>query len=99
MRIPKTIKVGRKRYTVQQPGRMPFKYSRGSVNYDTGLINVATHSGATGKPLPEPSRTTTFWHEVLHAALYDMGSRKHADEGFVNELAKRIAGVVESARF
>ena len=99
MKIPKTFKVGKKRYVVYQPLAMAIPLSRGSVNYDTGIIKVATNSGRTLKALSGASRTQTFWHEVLHAALYDMGSRKHADEGFVNELAKRIAGVVESVRF
>jgi hypothetical protein len=42
---------------------------------------------------------TTFWHEVVHGILYDMGSRKNSDEIFVHGIATRLAQVVKSARF
>jgi hypothetical protein len=41
----------------------------------------------------------TFWHEVMHAILHDMGSPKWRDEKFVDAIGRRLAGVVASARF
>jgi hypothetical protein len=44
-------------------------------------------------------RTRIFWHEIVHAVLMDMGSRKNSDEGFVEAVAIRLTDVVTSARF
>lgn len=38
-----------------------------------------------------PQQTQTFWHELLHAALHDMGHPLYDNELFVDALAKRLA--------
>ena len=41
----------------------------------------------------------TFWHEVTHAILYDMGDPRWKDEKFVEGFSKRLNEVVHSAKF
>jgi hypothetical protein len=42
----------------------------------------------------------TFWHELVHAILVDMGEFKlNKREDFVEEFAKRLAKAIKSARY
>jgi len=99
MKIPKKFKVGGKRYTVVQPRTISFPPSKGCIWYTKRLIEIATHSGYTDKPLSSLERDTAFWHEALHAILRDMDSPKDRDEAFVEGVARRLAQVVATAEF
>jgi hypothetical protein len=41
----------------------------------------------------------TFWHEVVHAILYEMDSRLFSNERFVDTFAKHLSSAIRSARF
>jgi len=41
----------------------------------------------------------TFWHEVTHAILHDMGSKLYNNEKFVNGFSDRLNKVVLTAKF
>jgi predicted SprT family Zn-dependent metalloprotease len=42
----------------------------------------------------------TFWHEVTHAILHDMGrDTLNKDEKFVTEFAHRLTKAINTARF
>ena len=41
----------------------------------------------------------TFWHEVTHAILEDMGHKLEADEKFVTAFANRLTKVITKAEF
>jgi len=44
--------------------------------------------------------TDTFWHELVHAILNDMGRNTlNADEQFVTGFANRLTKAIQSARF
>lgn len=99
MQIPKRVRVGKTTYTVLAPDKMERQLVRGNVHYSTGVIKVALRDNMTGKPLSDRARTHTFWHEITHAVLKDMGHRLESNEGFVDKFAKRLTDVVKSARF
>jgi len=41
----------------------------------------------------------TFWHELTHAILKDMGSKLEANEDFVCAFSSRLNKAILSARF
>lgn len=100
MQIPKKIKVGKKWYTVTKrlSHTINGKHVWGGINYDEADIRVSTHN-SIGRPLPEKEIDTTFWHELTHAVLKDMGSKLEADEKFVDAFSTRLSNAVRSARF
>jgi len=97
MKIPKQIKVGQKWYTVEQPPVLGLSYQQGNINYAKATMCIAKL--VNGKALSPGARSEVFWHETIHAMLYDMGSPLHKNETFVEALAVRLQGVINSARF
>lgn len=89
MQIPSSIKVGRKKYKVEQRKRMPLMVT-GRLYVHSGVLQIGAAS--TNKPL-------TFWHEVTHAILHDMDHPLWDNEDFVTKFSKRLAGVIKSAEF
>ena len=57
------------------------------------IIRIMTH-----KRTPE-AISETFWHEVTHAILHNMGDKRWRDEKFVVGFSKRLNEVVHSAKF
>ena len=41
----------------------------------------------------------TFWHEITHAILFEMGTPQFRDERFVTEFADKLSGAIDSAIF
>jgi hypothetical protein len=101
MQIPEKIKVGKKWYTVGlfTDVTVRGKPVLGGVNYGAARIHVATHSPSTKRVLPEREVDNTFWHELTHAILEDMGSKLEADEKFVDAFSTRLSNAVRSAKF
>ena len=100
MQLPKKIKVGKKWYTVTKrlTHKINGKHVWGGISYDDADIRVGTHR-SNGRPLPEKEIDTTFWHELTHAILEDMGSKLEADEKFVDAFSTRLSNAVRSAKF
>lgn len=61
-------------------------------------INVHTVT-PTGVEREERDILYTFWHEITHAILHDMGDKRARDEKFVHAFAARLNHVIHSARF
>lgn len=101
MQIPKKIKVGKKLYTIEMHDHVQVngKFCMGGVSYATSTIRIGTYRPSTGRALPEKELVNTFWHELTHAILEDMGSRLEADEKFVDAFSTRLSNAVRSARF
>ena len=99
MRIPKKLKVGKRWYKVSVVNKMPQFGMMGSTNYKTADITVATHSTMTDKRYKPEQVSDTFWHELTHAILYDMGSELNTDEKFVTEFSNRLNQAILSAKF
>jgi hypothetical protein len=43
-------------------------------------------------------RAETFWHELTHCILHDMGHKLWRDEQFVTEFSKRLNQAVHTAK-
>jgi hypothetical protein len=100
MQLPTTIKVGKTRYPVVQPFCLLPPDCAGSVTYGQ-TIRVAHKMRVGGRitARSERQRSETFWHELTHAILHDMGSKLEANEQFVTEFSKRLNNAIHSAEF
>lgn len=101
MIIPTRITVGNHKYSIQTVKYMPTKGVMGTVRYDLGTIQLATHSNWTqpSRPYSQAQRQETFWHEVTHAILHDMGHHLYTNERFVTDFASRLSKAITSAKF
>lgn len=100
MEIPKQVRVGRTLYQIKLIPSLPTSWHAGQVRYDAAEILVSTHAGTSNRKRTAEELTQLFWHEVVHAALHDMGrTRLCNDEDFVDALAERLTDVVQTARF
>lgn len=99
MKIPKRLKVGKRWYKVDVIDKMWVKGTMGNTDYDTGRIAVATRSTLTNQRYKEEDVYDTFWHELTHAILKDMGSKLEANEKFVCAFSSRLNNAILSARF
>jgi hypothetical protein len=97
MIIPKTFKISKVAYKVEQPLHMPRELLRGNIDYSARVLRVAEY--CSGQKLLDATRNEVFWHETTHAILKDMGHRLHSNEGFVDAFSRRLAEVVASATF
>jgi hypothetical protein len=94
--IPVRIRVGKQMYSVDVVESMRRKATMGRTYYDVGRIEIGASSNTTGRKFTDAE---TFWHEVTHAILYDMGHRLYNDEHFVTEFSGRLAKAIKSAKF
>ena len=100
MKIPTKIRVGKKQYSVEIVEAMLRKRDMGRVHYGTQLIELGRTSNTTGKRYSNTQVLDTFWHEVTHAILEEMGRHSlNADEKFVTEFANRLTQVIKTAKF
>lgn len=99
MDLPKKLKVGDRWYSVEIVETMQRRAQMGCVYYGTGEIEVAVKSNTTNKPYTKAEVSDTFWHELTHAILYDMGSSLYKNEKFVTRFANRLAKAINTARF
>ena len=99
MRIPKRLKVGQRWYKVDVIDKMWREGMRGHTNYDTARISVATRSTITNQRYKQEDVYDTFWHELTHAILKDMGSKLESNEQFVCDFSSRLNKAILSARF
>jgi hypothetical protein len=72
----------------------------GTINYDKQTIQVGRKSNVTGRAYTDAMMSETFWHELTHAILNDMGEHAlNKNEKFVSNFAKRLTTAIRSARF
>lgn len=99
MKIPKSFRLGDAHYTVSIKRSIKGGVW-GRAWLESHHIEIATHWKR--KPRPETGSRgvgVTFWHEVTHAILYDMGNSLYNDEAFVSAFAKKLGQVIETAEF
>ncbi len=97
MQLPTTIKIGKTKYEIEPiPGTIK-PGCLGYISYDDKTIMVSTHKN--GRQRSDYAVAHTFWHEMVHGILYDMGSRLEADEKFVDQFARRLSDAIRSAKF
>ncbi|MCX6840210.1 MAG: hypothetical protein NTX35_20715 [Verrucomicrobia bacterium] len=99
MQLPRKIKVGDRWYSVEIVETMERRAQMGCVYYGPGIVEIATKSNTTNKPYSKDEISDTFWHELTHAILYDMGSTLYRNEKFVTRFASRLAKAINTAKF
>ena len=100
MKRPTRIRVGKKQYSVEVVEAMLRKREMGRVHYDRKTIEIGRMSNTTGKRYSNTEVADTFWHEVTHAILEEMGEHGlNHDEKFVTEFANRLTQVIKTAEF
>ena len=99
MKLPTKIRVGRRLYKINQVKQLDDGLM-GEVDYDTKEIAVATHSSLSGRRFKREEVMDTFWHELVHAILADMGEHQlNNNERFVTRFANRLTKAIETAKF
>ncbi len=93
--IPKSIRVGTWRYRVERP-KAHGTYGR--IWYVRNIIEVA-QTTSLGTVRSANQQEDTFWHEMTHAVLYEMGHKLYSDEVFVEAFSKRLSRAIRSAKF
>jgi hypothetical protein len=100
MPIPKTIRVGKRRYSIEIVEALLQRSVMGSIDHDKQLIQIGRRSNYSGRAYTKAMMTDTFWHELVHAILNDMGENAlNKDEKFVTGFANRLTQAIQSARF
>jgi hypothetical protein len=98
--LPRKIRVGKKMYTIDILETMLQHGGMARVHYDESRIEISKRSNTTGRKFDKKTMNESFWHELVHAILYDMDAhRLNKNERFVTEFAKRLAQSIDSARF
>lgn len=97
MRIPKQLRVGRKVYTIERVPMLRNGNVTGLVYYGQQTIKIAR--GSNHWQYTPTQQFNTFWHELTHAILKDMGSKLEADERFVTAFADRLTKAITTAKF
>ena len=98
MQIPISFKLDRRPYAVSLVRHTKPLGTMGTVYYDLRRIEIATHSSRDDRRYSRKEMADTFWHEVTHAILRDMGHSLFRNEKFVIGFSKRLTEVVTTAR-
>lgn len=84
MKIPSRIQVGGTWYDVAYPDRIEGKLM-GTTNYATTAISLAKFVDID--EVSEESRDSTFFHELVHCILGEMGHDLNGNEEFVQTVS------------
>jgi len=99
MNLPRKLKVGDKWYSIEVVEAMREKGYMGRVYYPEQKIKIGKKS-STGKKFAKSDMHDTFWHELVHAILADMGEHQlNNNERFVTRFANRLTRAIETAKF
>jgi hypothetical protein len=96
IKVPHSIKVGRKRYKIRLQDDHP--HALGTIAYNPRIINIALRR-ANRRRLPHKEVSESFWHETVHAVLYEMKHPLFKNERFVTQFAHLLNNVIYSAQF
>ncbi len=98
--IPRRIRVGKRQYSIDVVETLLNRSDMARVHYDKKRIEIGKRSGTTGRRYGRKEMHDSFWHELVHAILYDMDEHiLNGNERFVTEFAKRLSEAIDSARF
>lgn len=95
--LPHACTVGKTRYTIRLYAAKNSPRSYGQIVYAAAHINIA--NAVNGTPRSPGAVRGTFWHELTHAVLHEMGSALAQDEQFVSMFASRLHKAIETAEF
>jgi hypothetical protein len=92
--------VGSRTYSVEVVEAMIEKNLMGRTYDPDRNIKIGLKSNSTGRVYKPTEVHDTFWHEVVHAILHDMGEDSlNKNERFVTRFANRLTKAIETARF
>jgi hypothetical protein len=94
--IPKSVRVGKRKYNVVQDPAKRYRYAIGYIEYTPQIIHIHTVR-KNGNPIPDDKRFEIFWHELTHAILYEMDHKLHRSEVFVTKFSKLLHQAIKSA--
>lgn len=98
--IPRSVRVGNKRYSIDVVETMLNKGEMAKVVYDDGKIMLGKRSNVTGRRYSQADLRESFFHELVHAILYDMNQHKlNRNEEFVTEFARRLTHALKKTVF
>ena len=97
MKIPREITVGSKVYAIERPQTIQAPASHGRTYYEENCIEIARFDNQGNAFEPEEI-DDTFWHELTHCILHDMGHDLCDNERFVTAFANRLSTAVNSAK-
>jgi hypothetical protein len=69
------------------------------VDYCAGTIILGKQSRITNRSYKTEEMDDSFWHELTHAILHEMGSGLYRDEKFVTKFANLLTRAINSAKF
>jgi hypothetical protein len=82
--FPRRMRVGKKLYSIEVVEAMIEKNCIAKVTYAEKRIQIAAKHSNTGRFLAGAEIRDSFWHELTHAILEDMGRHTlNRDETFV----------------
>lgn len=98
--IPRRMRIGKNLYSIEVVTALVEKKSMGRVYYPQQTIKLGRTSNVTGRRFRNEEIQDTFWHEVIHAILHDMGCHTlNNNEKFVTRFANRLTRGINSAQF
>lgn len=86
--IPKEVSFGGQKFVVEKKERMP-RFCLGRIHHNAELIEIATQDARKVKRTDE-EMFDTYWHEVVHGILFEMGNDLWDNEEFVQEFAELL---------
>ena len=99
MEIPKKFNVGAHTYKVYlQANAEGYRGAVGWCAPSPGYYIVVRTKFSNKKQTPE-QMFQTFWHEAVHAFLFDMQHPLNKDEDFVDKLGTYIAETIKTAEY
>lgn len=98
MKIPSEFKIGALAYKVQIKKKINRSgHCWGRSYLGPRVIVLATH-GSKGA-LTKSEMVATFWHEVMHCMLFQMGHALWKDEAFVDAVGMNMEHLLRTAKF
>lgn len=100
MKLPTRMRVGKKWYSVEVVEAMLHRRDMGRTFYPESCIRLGKTSNVTGRKFTKDELADTFWHELVHAILEDMGQHElNKNEAFVTQFANRLTVAIKTAKF
>lgn len=97
MKIPKRFDIGAFTFTVVFKKKLNKSGDCWGHSYmDSKIIYLATHT--KGRRLLQREIDTTFWHEVMHCMLYQMGHTLWESEAFVTAIGENLEQLVRTSQ-
>jgi hypothetical protein len=101
MKIPKEVVIGNTPHQIRTKNSVVVGNTvcHGSFDEENHTIAIAKGNPLRGYTYDADERANTFWHELTHAILYDMGDKLTHNERFVTEFSNRLDQAIKTARF